>query len=175
MTRVLALVRAQGTVIGRQHSPPRDGTVTGKPQIKTLEMLLRTLSDVGSIRQIKVTGLDAKNAIKLQRLLATGRDFLKPNREMELTILRFLKALFAQGVATQAQIDAAIEEAVVKVISLRLRTGGGDVKSSFRPLSADYAKWKRRRYPNAKGIGWATGELAHEFADGASVTIVRSR
>lgn len=174
MTRLLSLVRAQGTKIGAQHSPQREGTVTQKPKIESLEALLRMLASLDSVKQIIVTGLDPLSAIKLRSLARTGRDFTQPSREMELTIMRFLRALFARGLVSQAQIDATIEEAVIKVISLRLRSGGGDVKSSFRPLTAAYAARKRREHPNAKGIGWASGDL-HDAVSEASVRIVRRR
>lgn len=172
MTRLLSLARAQGTVIGQQHSTPRGGTVTAQSQINSLDGLLKALSSLSSIKRIQIEGLDALNAIKLARLLKTGRDFTKPSHEMELTITRFLRALFARGIVTQVQIDAAIEEAVLKTITLRLRTGGGDVRSSMRPLTATYAARKRKEHPSARGIGWATGEL-HDAVAEASVRIVR--
>lgn len=145
-----------------------------KPVVPKLDDLIKAIASVDTIQSIQIGGIDDKNLLKLQSLIDGGRDFTKTNREMELTIQRFLKALFASNpTPSMREIDAAIEEAVIGVIALRLRTGGGDVKSSFKPLTPQYAAYKRKKYPNSKGIGWATGELAHEWADGGNVRVVR--
>jgi hypothetical protein len=147
--------------------------VAKKLDTKQLDSLLEALSSLDSIEEIQLGGVDTKNLTKLYNLIHTGRDFAETNREMELTVKRFLRALFQEKIPTQAQIDEVIEDAVIAVIALRLRTGGGDVKSGFKPLSPEYAKYKRKKYPNSKGIGWATGELAHEWAEYGNVRIVR--
>lgn len=145
-----------------------------KADVKLLGVLIDSLANLDSIERIEVGGIDGKNLVKLQSLISRGRDFTEANREMELTIQRFLKALFAENpTPSRSEIDTVIEDAVIAVIALRLRTGGGDVKSSFKPLTARYQAWKRKKYPNAKGIGWATGELAHEWAEHGNVRIVR--
>ena len=145
-----------------------------KADVKLLGVLIDSLANLDSIERIEVGGIDGKNLVKLQSLISRGRDFTKANREMELTIQRFLEALFAENSSpSRAQVDTVIEDAVIAVIALRLRTGGGDVKSSFKPLTARYQAWKRKKSPNAKGIGWATGELAHEWAEHGNVRIVR--
>lgn len=142
------------------------------PQV--IKELLRVLSDVSSIKEIQVGGLDNKNLMKLHNLIDSGRDFTDTGGEMQNTIRRFLAALLQEKPnATRKEIDECIEDAVIRVIALRLRTGGGDVKGGFKPLSTNYARWKRKKYPNAKGIGWATGELAHEWAEYGNVRIVR--
>lgn len=147
-----------------------------RSKLKTdqIDALSEFLADLGNVEEIQIGGLDPKNLAKLDNLISTGRDFTSTQGEMQKTVQRFIKALFVGGkIPTRQQIDDAIEEAIVKVISLRLRTGGGDVKGSFRSLSPDYARWKRKKYPNSKGIGWATGELAHEWAESGNVIVVR--
>lgn len=153
---------------------PRTGVGVAKVVVPKLKDLIQSLASIDTIDSIQLGGIDATNLIKLQSLIDGGRDFTKPTREMELTIARFLGALFAKNpTPSMAQIDSAIEEAIIGIIALRLRTGGGDVKSTFKPLSPEYAAYKRKKYPNSKGIGWATGELAHEWADGGNVRVVR--
>lgn len=171
---LLSALRAQATVIGKQQSPQKSMAKVSPDDPKVLKELIRVLSDVSSIKEIQLGGLDQKNLIKLHNLIDTGRDFTDTGGEMQGTIRRFLQTLFDEKPnATRAQIDEAIEAAVIRVIALRLRTGGGDVRSGFKPLSQNYLNWKRKKYPNSKGIGWATGELAHEWAEYGNVRIVR--
>lgn len=171
---MLAKLREATAVIGRKQSKQKETAVAKKADTKLLAVLIDSLSNLDGIQKIEIGGIDGENLVKLQSLISRGRDFTKPSREMELTIARFLKALFAGNpTPTMREIDATIEEAVIGVIALRLKTGGGDVKSSFKPLTANYQAFKRKKYPNAKGIGWATGELAHEWAESGNVRIVR--
>lgn len=171
---MLSLLRESTTVIGRKQSKQQVSAVAKKADSKLLAVLIDSVANLDSIERIEIGGIDGENLVKLQSLISRGRDFTKTSREMELTIQRFLKALFAGNPSpTMREIDATIEEAVIGVIALRLRTGGGDVKSSFKPLTAQYQAYKRKKYPNAKGIGWATGELAHEWAEYGNVRIVR--
>ena len=164
-------------VIGAPRSPDARRTeapVSVKRDTKQLDALIKNLASINTIRAIEIHGLSAENEMKFQMLLKRGRDFTIANRELELQITRFLKALFAQGVtATVGQIDEAISEAVEKMIALRLRNGGGDVKGSFTPLTPEYAAWKRKHFPGSPGIGYATGELAREFASRAIAIVLR--
>lgn len=172
---LLAAAKAAQTVIGRKHSPQKATPMATKrvdPQVLTA--LIDSLSNLSNIKEIQIGGIDGKNLIKLQSLIDGGRDFTSTKGEMQNTIKRFLKALFQQKKApTQAEIDEVIEDAIIAVIALRLRTGGGDVKGSFRPLTQRYLDFKRKKYPNSKGIGWATGELAHDWAEYGNVRVVR--
>lgn len=170
-TTAKAALRAVAASTGDARSG--GSAVAKKPDSKQLDALLKALSDVGSISEIQVGGIDGKNLAKLDNLINSGRDFTDTGGEMQGTIRRFLKALFDEKIPTQKEIDACIEDAVIAVIALRLRTGGGDVKSSFKPLSPEYAKYKRKKYPNSKGIGWATGELAHDWAEYGNVRVIR--
>ena len=166
---LLAAAKAAQTVIGRKHSPQKATPMATKrvdPQVLTA--LIDSLSNLSNIKEIQIGGIDGKNLIKLQSLIDGGRDFTSTKGEMQNTIKRFLKALFQQ-----AEIDEVIEDAIIAVIALRLRTGGGDVKGSFRPLTQRYLDFKRKKYPNSKGIGWATGELAHDWAEYGNVRVVR--
>jgi hypothetical protein len=171
---MLSLLRESAAVIGRKQSAQKETAVAKKADTKLLAVLIDSLSNLDSIDHIEVGGMDTLNNIKLNVLIDSGRDFALANREMSLVIRRFLKALFAENpTPTMAQIDQVIEDAVIAQIALRLQNGGGDAKSTFTKLSDDYLRRKRRDHPNAKGIGWATGTLAHEWAENGNVRIVR--
>ena len=47
------------------------------------------------------------------------------------------------------------------------------MKGSVTPLTPEYAAWKRTHFPGSPGIGYATGELAREFASRAIAIVLR--
>lgn len=149
-------------------------TTQVKRSTPNLDALVKQLASLANVRRVEIRGLSNENAIKLAQLQKRHRDFTIANHEMELQVARFLRALFkSTPLATIQQIDDTIAEAVEKMIGLRLRNGGGDVRGGFRPLSPEYEAWKRKHYPSSPGIGYASGELSKNFDANAVAIVVR--
>lgn len=162
--------------IGVQRSPDARPAMTTQVKRSTpnLDALVKQLASLANVRRVEIRGLSAESAAKFRALQRHGRDFTTRNHEMELQVARFLRALFKSvPLATIQQIDDAIAEAVEKMIGLRLRNGGGDVRGELRALTPEYEAWKRERYPGSPGIGYASGELSKDFDANAVAIVVR--
>lgn len=147
-------------------------TVTRKTP--NLDNLLTSLSRLrGAVFEVR--GISELSKLKLATLKRDGRDFIEVTPAMEQQVVRFMRGALSGGARLSInQLLSTVPRAIKTFISLRLRNGGNDVRSRLRPLSRDYAAYKRQRFPNSPGIGYASGDLARDF-DANAVVVVVSR
>ncbi len=151
--------------------------VDGMTVTRSTPNLDRLLADLSRLKGavFEIRGLSKLSEIKLATLKRDGRDFIQVTPAMEQQVVRFMRGALSGGARLSInQLLSTVPRALKTFISLRLRNGGNDAKGRLRPLNPDYAAYKRRRYPNSPGIGYASGDLARDF-DANAVVVVVSR